>query len=263
MSLLRVKDLELRFGELAAFQDVTFEVGEGELLAVIGPNGAGKTSLFNVLSRVYRPTAGGVWLGERDLLSLRASQLAGIGVARTFQNLGLFAHLSVLENVLIGRHHLMRAGTLRAGLWWGFAAREERRHRAQAMQTLEFVGISDLAATPVQTLPYGLQKRVELARALTMEPRLLMLDEPVAGMGADERSEMTELVRRVHGRGITVLLVEHDMGMVMEVAQRVLVLDYGRVIACGSPGEVQRDEQVIRAYLGQELAEPAGAAGAG
>jgi branched-chain amino acid transport system ATP-binding protein len=259
MSLLRVKDLGLRFGEVTAFEDVTFEVGEGELLAVIGPNGAGKTSLFNVLSRVYRPTAGGMWMGERDLLSLRASQLAGIGVARTFQNLGLFAHLSVLENVLIGRHHLMRAGVLRAGLWWGFAAGEERRHRAQAMQTLEFVGIAQLAGTPVQTLPYGLQKRVELARALTMEPRLLMLDEPVAGMGADERSEMTELVRRVHGRGMTVLLVEHDMGMVMEVAERVLVLDYGRVIACGSPGEVQRDEQVIRAYLGQEFAEPAGA----
>jgi branched-chain amino acid transport system ATP-binding protein len=259
MSLLRVKDLELRFGELTAFRDVTFEVGEGELLAVIGPNGAGKTSLFNVLSRVYRPSAGGMWLDDRDLLSLRASQLAGIGVARTFQNLGLFAHLSVLENVLIGRHHLMRAGALRAGLWWGFAGREERRHRAQATQTLEFVGISHLAATPVQTLPYGLQKRVELARALTMEPRLLMLDEPVAGMGAGERSEMTELVRRVHGRGMTVLLVEHDMGMVMEVAERVLVLDYGRVIACGAPAEVQRDEQVIRAYLGQELAEPAGA----
>jgi branched-chain amino acid transport system ATP-binding protein len=259
MSLLRVNDLGLRFGELTAFQDVTFEVGKGELLAVIGPNGAGKTSLFNVLSRVYRPTTGEMWMGERDLLSLRASQLAGIGVARTFQNLGLFAHLSALENVLIGRHHLMRAGALRAGLWWGFAGREEREHRAQAMQTLEFVGISHLAGTPVQTLPYGLQKRVELARALTMEPQLLMLDEPVAGMGADERSEMTELVRRVHGRGTTVLLVEHDMGMVMEVAQRVLVLDYGRVIACGSPAEVQRDEQVIRAYLGQELAERAGA----
>jgi len=257
MSLLQVRDLELRFGELTAFQDVSFDLGEGELLAVIGPNGAGKTSLFNVLSRVYRPTAGRVWMGDHDLLSLRASQLAGIGVARTFQNLGLFAHLSALENVLIGRHHLMRAGTLRAGLWWGFAGREERRHRAKAMEALEYVGIADLAATPVQTLPYGSQKRVELARALTMEPELLMLDEPVAGMGAKERSEMTELVRRVHGLGVTILLVEHDMGMVMQVAQRVLVLDYGRVIACGSPDEVQRDEQVIRAYLGQELDEGA------
>jgi branched-chain amino acid transport system ATP-binding protein len=212
-----------------------------------------------VLSRVYRPSAGGMWIGEQDLLPLRASQLAGIGVARTFQNLGLFAHMSALENVLIGRHHLMRAGALRAGLWWGFARREERAHRAKALEALEFVGISHLAGTPVQTLPYGIQKRVELARALTMEPQLLMLDEPVAGMGAGERSEMTELVRRVHGRGMTVLLVEHDMGMVMQVAQRVLVLDYGRVIACGSPAEVQADEQVIRAYLGQELAEIEGA----
>jgi branched-chain amino acid transport system ATP-binding protein len=257
MSLLQVNDLELRFGELTAFQDVSFDVGEGELLAVIGPNGAGKTSLFNVLSRVYRPTAGRIWMGKQDLLALRASQLAGIGVARTFQNLGLFAHLSALENVFIGRHHLMRAGTLRAGLWWGFAAREERRHRAKAMEALEFVGIPQLAATPVQTLPYGMQKRVELARALTMEPELLLLDEPVAGMGAEERAEMTELVRRVHGQGVTVVLVEHDMGMVMQVAQRVLVLDYGRVIACGSPAEVQRDEQVIRAYLGQELEDGA------
>jgi branched-chain amino acid transport system ATP-binding protein len=255
VSLLRVKDLELRFGELTAFQDVSFEVGDGELLAVIGPNGAGKTSLFNVLSRMYRPNAGEVWVREHDLLSFRASQLAGIGVARTFQNLGLFAHLSVLENVLIGRHHLMRAGTLRAGLWWGFASREERAHRAKATEALEFVGIAELAATPVQTLPYGLQKRVELARALAMEPQLLMLDEPVAGMSSDERSEITELVRRMHGRGLSILLVEHDMGMVMRVAQRVLVLDFGRVIAVGTPEEVQRDEQVIRAYLGLELEE--------
>jgi branched-chain amino acid transport system ATP-binding protein len=255
MTLLHVSDLELRFGEVTAFRDVSFDVGEGELMAVIGPNGAGKTSLFNVLSRVYRPTAGRMWMGKLDLLSLRASQLAAVGVARTFQNLGLFAHLSTLENVLIGRHHLMRAGPLRAGLWLGFAAREERDHRAKAMEALEFAGIAELASTPVQTLPYGVQKRVELARALTMEPELLMLDEPVAGMDAEERSEMTDLVRRVHGRGVTVLLVEHDMGMVMQVAQRVLVLDYGRVIACGSPAEVQRDEQVIRAYLGQELEE--------
>ncbi len=252
MTLLTVRDLELRFGELTAFQGISFEVDEGELLAVIGPNGAGKTSLFNVLSRVYRPNAGGVWVRERDVLSLRASQLAGIGVARTFQNLGLFAHLSVLENVLIGRHHLMRAGTLRAGLWWGFAGREEGEHRAKAREALEFVGISRLAAIRVQTLPYGLQKRVELARALAMEPRLLMLDEPVAGMSADERSEMTELVRRIHARGLTILLIEHDMGMVMQIAQRVLVMDFGRAIACGQPGEVQRDEHVIRAYLGQD-----------
>ncbi len=189
---------------------------------------------------------------EHDVLSLRASQLAGIGVARTFQNLGLFAHLSVLENVLIGRHHLMRAGTVRAGLWLGLASREEREHRAKASEALEFVGITPLAAAPVQTLPYGLRKRVELARALAMEPRLLMLDEPVAGMSAAERSEMTELVRRLHERGLTMLLIEHDMGMVMQVAQRVMVMDFGRVIACGPPAEVQRNEHVIRAYLGQD-----------
>lgn len=255
MSFLRVSGLEMRFGEVTAFSDVSFDVRAGELFAVIGPNGAGKTSLFNVVSRVYSPNAGSVVLEQQDLLSLRARQLAGAGVARTFQNLGLFAHMSVLENVLIGRNHLMRAGTLRAGLWWGFAAKEERVHRAKALEAMEFVGISELAGTPVQILPYGLQKRVELARALAMEPRLMLLDEPVAGMSAAERVEIRDLVRRIHGRGTTVLLVEHDMGMVMQVAQRVLVLDFGRVIACGAPDEVQNDERVIRAYLGEAPTE--------
>jgi branched-chain amino acid transport system ATP-binding protein len=247
----------LRFGELIAFEDVSFDVAEGELLAVIGPNGAGKTSLFNVLSRVYVPTAGAISLGQRDLLALRARELAGAGVARTFQNLGLFANLSVLENVLIGRHHLMRAGTLRAGIWWGFASREEKEHRARAMESLEFVGIASLATSAVGTLPYGLQKRVELARALAMEPGLILLDEPVAGMNAAERAEITELIRRIHQTGMTVLLVEHDMGMVMQVADRILVLNFGRAIACDRPSEIQANEEVIRAYLGEAPTEVA------
>ncbi|HTW11620.1 MAG TPA: ABC transporter ATP-binding protein [Solirubrobacteraceae bacterium] len=257
MTYLRATGLELRFGQVTAFSDVSFDVEPGELFAVIGPNGAGKTSLFNVLSRVYEPTAGSVEIGDQDLLSFRARQLASAGVARTFQNLGLFAHMSVLDNVMVGRHHLMRAGTLRAGLWWGFAAREERAHRAKALEALEFVGISELAAAPIQTLPYGLKKRVELARALAMEPRLMLLDEPVAGMSVAERGEITELVRRIHAEGMTVVLVEHDMGMVMQVADRVLVLDFGRVIACGTPDEVQHDERVIRAYLGETPTEAA------
>jgi branched-chain amino acid transport system ATP-binding protein len=237
---------------------VSFTVGRGELFAVIGPNGAGKTSLFNVLSRVYQPTAGIVRFQDGDLLRLRASGLAGVGVARTFQNLGLFGDLTAIQNVLIGRHHLMRSGALRSGVWLGPARREERLHRAAALEALAFTGLADHADTPVRTLPFGVRKRIEIARALAMEPTLMLLDEPVAGMSVDEREEVTALVRRLHEeRDLTLLLVEHDMNMVMSIAQRVLVLDFGQMIALGPPEQVQRDERVIRAYLGEEL-EPAG-----
>ncbi len=228
-------------------------MGRGELFAVIGPNGAGKSSLFNALSRVYEPDAGSVRLDGRDFLALRTDQLARTGVARSFQNLGVIAHLSALENVLLGRHHLMRAGVLRSGL--GGGRREERRHRAAALDALEFVGLAGHAGTDVQLLPYGHRKRVELARCLAMEPSLMLLDEPVAGMTADERSEIAGVVRRLRDeRDVTVLLVEHDMGMVMGIADRVLVLDFGAPIALGTPSEIQSDERVIRAYLGEEVA---------
>jgi branched-chain amino acid transport system ATP-binding protein len=252
--VLEVRDLTLRFGSVTAFADLSFDVGRGELFAVIGPNGAGKTSLFNVLSRAYVPTAGSVRFEGANLLGLHISALAGAGVARTFQNLGLFGELTALENVLIGRHHLMRSWTLRSGLWLGYARREERRHRDAALEALEFAGIGHHAHVPVGVLPFGIQKRVEIARALAMEPRLMLLDEPVAGMSMAEREEITALVRRLHDeRGLTLLLVEHDMGMVMRIAERVLVLDFGQIIAIGTPAEVQRDERVIRAYLGQEI----------
>jgi branched-chain amino acid transport system ATP-binding protein len=251
--LLSVRDVTLRFGAVTAFAGVSFDVAAGELFAVIGPNGAGKSSLFNALSRVYAPCDGTVTFDGGDFLRLRPRELAGIGIARSFQNLGVFPALSVLENVMVGRHHLMRAGALRGGL--GLSRGEERRHRVAALEALEFVGIRALADAAVQTLPYGLQKRVELARCLAMEPRVMLLDEPVAGMNAAERAEITDLVARVHAeRELTLLLVEHDMGMVMRVAQRILVLDFGEPIAIGTPAEIQRDERVIRAYLGEELA---------
>jgi branched-chain amino acid transport system ATP-binding protein len=251
---LEVRDLTLRFGNVTAFADLSFDVERGELFAVIGPNGAGKTSLFNVLSRAYVPTSGSVRFDGADLLGLHISALAGAGVARTFQNLGLFGELTALENVLIGRHHLMRAGTLRTGLWLGYARREQRLHRAAALEALDFAGIGHYAHVPVGILPFGIQKRVEIARALAMEPKLMLLDEPVAGMSAAEREEITALVRRLHDEcDLTLLLVEHDMGMVMRIAQRVLVLDFGQIIAIGTPAEVQRDERVIRAYLGEEI----------
>jgi branched-chain amino acid transport system ATP-binding protein len=259
MRALEVRDLTLRFGAVTAFEGVSFDVERGELFAVIGPNGAGKSSLFNALSRVYEPDAGSVLLDGRDILRVRRDQLAGLGVARSFQNLGIFPHLTALENVLVGRHHLMRSGIVRGGL--GLAGREEQRHRAAAADALEFVGLAGHADTEVQLLPYGHRKRVELARCLAMEPRVLMLDEPVAGMNAAERAEATRLVQRLRSeRGLTVLLVEHDMGMVMEVADRILVLDFGVPIAVGTPAQVQADERVIRAYLGEPFEAEAVAA---
>jgi branched-chain amino acid transport system ATP-binding protein len=251
--MLAVRDLSLRFGSICAFEDVSFDVARGELLAVIGPNGAGKSSLFNVLSRVYEPQTGSVDLDGVDLLALRPRRLAEFGVARSFQNLGVVGELTALENVLVGRDHLMRAGALRGGL--GLARAEEREQREAARLALRRCGIEDLAERVVGTLPYGDRKRVELARCVAMEPRLMLLDEPVAGMSAAERAAMTRLLARLHREeGMTMLLVEHDMGVVMQVADRVLVLDFGRPIALGTPAEIQSDERVIRAYLGEELA---------
>jgi len=261
---LEVAGLSLRFGAVAALNGVSFEVGHGELFAVIGPNGAGKTSLFNVLTCIYPPSSGTLRCFGTDLTKRKPHQLAHLGVARTFQNLGLFPMMSVLDNVLVGRTHLMRWGALSAGLSLPWSRREERLNRQAALEALDFAGLAGIAELPVGALAYGIRKKVELARAISMEPRLLLLDEPVAGMSQAERAEVVALVRAIRQRyNPSIVLVEHDMSTVMALAERILVLDFGRAIALGSPAEIQANPDVINAYLGKPeglLAELSGSA---
>ena len=250
---LVVKDLTVRFAGLVALDSVSFTVHPGTLHAVIGPNGAGKSTCFNVLSGVYKATSGSVHFGRRDLTTMSPHRVGALGISRTFQNLALSAALTVEDNLLLGRHRLMKTGIVRAGLRWPTALREEKKHRERVREIADFVGVAHHLNIPVGGLPYGDQKRVELARALCGEPRLLMLDEPVAGMNATERLGMAGLIVSVReALGISVLLVEHDMGMVMRLADEVTVLDFGKRIATGTPAEVQENPEVLRAYLGEE-----------
>jgi branched-chain amino acid transport system ATP-binding protein len=258
--LLAVSGVTVKFGGVTALQDVSLDVAPSEIRAVVGPNGAGKSTLFNVLSGIYRPVSGSVRYRERELTRLRPDQIAQLGIARTFQGLGLFPNLSVEDNLMLGRHHLTGAGFIASGLSLPPVRREDSRHRARVGAIAEFMEIERLLRLTARSLPYGEQKRVELARALAAEPSLLLLDEPVAGMSAEETRRMAATILDIReALEVTVIVVEHDMSLVMRISDRVTVLDFGRSIGDGTPDEVRANPTVVAAYLGdaEHFANPA------
>jgi branched-chain amino acid transport system ATP-binding protein len=249
--ILSFEDVRLAFAGVVAIDGVSFTVGRDELFAIIGPNGAGKTSIFNVLSGVYRPQRGRVVFDGQDILGRRPHQIAAAGLARTFQNVELFANLTVLDNLMLGLHTHLSYGTFSAIAWFGRARRQEVAARAEVERIVDFLELEQWRRMPVGLLPYGVQKRVELGRALAMRPKLLLLDEPVAGMNLEETEDMARFILDIREElKIPIILVEHDMGLVMDLADRVMVVEFGRPVATGTPAEIQHHPEVLRAYLG-------------
>ena len=252
MALLDVHGIILHFRGVAALSDVSFQVEPKTIHAIIGPNGAGKTSMLNCISGVYRPQRGSIRFQDRDISRLSPAARTSLGIARTFQNIALFKGMTVLDNLLIGRHVHQHTGVLGGGIYWGFGQREEIEHRALCEDIIDFLEIQHIRKKVVGTLAYGLQKRVELARALALAPRLLLLDEPMAGMNAEEKEDMARfIVETAEERGTTIVMIEHDMGVVMDLSNRVTVLNFGEKIADGPPEVVQRNKAVQDAYLGE------------
>ena len=249
--ILEVKGISLRFGGVKALTDISFDVRAGEVRGIIGPNGAGKSSMLNCINGVYRPQEGEITLQGRHFHAMNPRQVAEMGIARTFQNLALFKGMSVLDNIMTGRNLHMKSNLFQQAIRWGAAEREEIAHREVVEKIIDFLEIQAYRKTPVGRLPYGLQKRVDLGRALAMEPSLLLLDEPMAGMNVEEKQDMSRFILDVNDEyGTTIVLIEHDMGVVMDISDRVVVLDYGKKIGDGTPDEVRSNPDVISAYLG-------------
>ncbi len=249
--MMELRNITLRFGGVTAIEDISFDICEGEIRAIIGPNGAGKSSMLNVVSGFYVPQEGEIWFRGARRPQLKPYQVARQGIARTFQNIALFEGMTVLDNVMTGRLTHMHASLLSQAIWWGRAEREEIANREAVERIIDFLEIQSIRKTPVGRLPYGLKKRVELARALAAEPRLLLLDEPMAGMNVEEKEDMSRFILDVNDEfGTTICLIEHDMGVVMDLSDRVVVMDYGKKIGDGTPDAVRNNQDVIDAYLG-------------
>ncbi len=251
MALLEVKNLEKRFGGLKAISDLSFSVPEKMVFSIIGPNGAGKTTLFNLLTNIYTPSSGSIFFKGQEITNLPPFKIARLGISRTFQNLQVFLNMNVIENVMVGCHLRSKSGLIASALRLPSVIAEEKNVKQMAFEALEFCGLSDYADRPAGGLPYGILKKLEVARSLASKPELLLMDEPAAGLNDTETAELCQLIKRICDSGITVLLVEHNMSLVMEISQTVLVLNYGKLLAEGTPEEIQRNPEVIAAYLGE------------